>query len=111
MPHLVIEYAADMKLNAGDLVRYAHHAAVTSGLFQAADIKTRAIAVQDYIAGDKGLGFVHVTLYLLDGRTLVQKQQLSEHILDALTPLMEAGQSLSVDVRELMRDVYRKRII
>lgn len=111
MPHIVIEYSADAGLAGMDLVQAAHKAAIGSGLFSAGDVKTRAYGADDYLVGEEGRKFIHARVYLLEGRTMEQKQQLSVTLMQALKPCVKRGQHLSVDIRELVRDTYRKQLI
>jgi len=92
------------------LVTKAHQGAIDSGLFSTADIKTRAYPAAHYIVAEGNKLFVHVTLYLLEGRTVAQKQHLSEALSKSLLPLLKSGQHLSIDIRDLLRDIYKKHV-
>jgi 5-carboxymethyl-2-hydroxymuconate isomerase len=113
MPHAIIEYSANIEeefLDA-DICNRVHGTLMGCGLFRPEDIKTRAYATGDFMIGEKGQdgSFVHVTVSLLEGRTVEQKQALSQAIIDSLAVLNPID-SKSVDVRELAKDVYRKII-
>ncbi len=111
MPHAVIEYsdnlAADYK--SLDVTQSVHSLLVKCGLFKSNEIKTRGYAVQDFIVGDKGRkgSFIHITVYLLEGRSVQQKQSLSQAILDSIATAMKNANTVTVDVRELVKDTYR----
>jgi 5-carboxymethyl-2-hydroxymuconate isomerase len=112
MPHALIEYSGNIEedfLCAG-VVDRIHGELMECGLFEPQDIKTRSYSTSDFMVGEKGQdgSFIHATIYLLEGRTLEQKQDLSQRILDALQ-CVENVDSVTVDVRELVKDVYRKR--
>lgn len=114
MPHVIIEYSANV-CPAGqfaEITKIAHKTMVESGLFSATDIKTRSYVAEDFLVGEKGSqgSFVHVTVYLLEGRTTLQKQNLSEALRDALQLPLKNVNQLSVDVRELVKDTYRKYV-
>lgn len=111
MPHVIIEYSADRGIEAKKLVITAHNAAIASGLFGANDIKTRAHAVSDYIVGEGVNGFVHVCVYLLEGRSTEQKKLLATSMSEALVPVAASGSQLTVDVRDMVKDTYRKILL
>ena len=83
----------------------------TSGLFALPAIKTRAYEAHDFLVGEQGaLGsFIHITIYLMSGRTTAQKQQLSQSMFDALHERIAEADSITVDIRELDSDTYKKK--
>ncbi len=113
MPHLIIEYseeiAGDVDLDA--LVDAAHGGAMASGLFPEYDIKTRAIAYAHHRTGQTRDSFVHLTLRLLSGRDDAQKAALSESVLGAIEPLLPGVISVGVEIVDMHRASYRKRVL
>ncbi len=113
MPHVVIEYSDNVKseIVRGHIVVLAHKVMNESGLFNAADIKTRAHAASHFSIGERcGQGsFVHVTVSILEGRSLEQRAALSEALGDALAQKLGHVDQLTVEVREMLRATYRKR--
>jgi 5-carboxymethyl-2-hydroxymuconate isomerase len=87
-----------------------HRAAASTGVVKAEDLKIRAQAFDDYLVAGQDRSFFHVTLYLLAGRTLQQKELLSVEIRKALVELLEDTYSLSVDIRDMDPDAYKKRL-
>lgn len=114
MPHLIIEYSANVRPAAefAEITQIAHNIMIQSGLFSVPDIKTRSYVVDDYLIGEKGSqgSFVHVTVYLLEGRTTLQKQSLSEALRDALKVPLKNVDQLSIDIQEMTKDTYRKYV-
>lgn len=112
MPHVIIEYSANVcpRTEFVEITQIAHKIMIQSGLFAAADIKTRSYVTKDFLVGEKGNqgSFVHVTVYLLEGRTTMQKQNLSEALRDALQLALKNVDQLSIDIREMAKDTYRK---
>jgi 5-carboxymethyl-2-hydroxymuconate isomerase len=112
MPHVIIEYSSNVcpSEQFSAITKSAHDVMVKSGLFSAADIKTRSYVTDDFLVGEKGQqgSFVHVTIYLLEGRTMLQKQTLSEALHNALRMRLLGVDQISVDIRELEKDTYRK---
>jgi 5-carboxymethyl-2-hydroxymuconate isomerase len=115
MPHAVIEFSANLAevMQATKATAAVHQAMMASGLFAVpADIKTRAYAAQDFLVGELGQQgcFVHVTISLLEGRTIAQKQALTDLVRDALQQLLPTVEQLSVDIRDMTKDTYRKAV-
>ncbi|WHA05051.1 5-carboxymethyl-2-hydroxymuconate Delta-isomerase [Candidatus Bandiella numerosa] len=114
MPHIIIEYSDNVSslVNPTKITHLAHNIMMQSGLFNAADIKSRSYVSEDYLVGEKGNKgfFVHVTVYILEGRSTLQKQNLSDALSDALQIPLEKVDQLSIDIRELAKDTYRKYV-
>lgn len=110
MPHCVIEYAQDLEqsINIQSLVQTVHQQAIASSLFNTPAIKTRAIAYQDYLVGEGKSSFIHVTLHILNGRTIEQKQLLSELVLKEVTTVFSEVDNVSVNVVDMEKQTYRK---
>ena len=113
MPHLIIEYSEDVADSVAirDIVEAAHDGAMSSELFSEYDIKTRAIAYRDHRTGATQDSFVHVTVRLLDGRSDEQKAMLSESVLGRIEPLLPAVVSVGVEIVDMHRASYRKRVL
>ncbi len=114
MPHVVIEYSDNISsaMQTEDICQVAHNTMIQSGLFLTGDIKTRAYSAQDFLVGEKGKdgSFVHITVYIMEGRSILQKQILSEALCNAVHGRLQTVDQVSVDVRELVKDIYRKRL-
>ncbi|AZZ97014.1 5-carboxymethyl-2-hydroxymuconate isomerase [Pseudoalteromonas sp. R3] len=109
MPHLIIEHSANLDIPATQLVEAVHRGAEATRLFDPASIKTRAIAYSDYQLGGERQGFIHVQAHIISGRTLAQKQLLSDALLSALRSLTQDPQiNLSVHPYDLNPEIYRK---
>jgi 5-carboxymethyl-2-hydroxymuconate isomerase len=87
-----------------------HHAAAATGIVKAEDLKIRAQAFDDYLVAGEQQSFFHVTLYMLAGRMSRQKETLSVEIRKALIELLDDTHSLSVDIRDMDPDAYKKRL-
>lgn len=115
MPHVIIEYSENLSRdpNIGNLSRCVHYALNDSGLFALDDIKTRAYSVEDYLVGSVGDtgAFLHVMIYLLEGRSIQQRKALSESVCNAVSSLISSKAQVSVDVRELSKEIYSKRVL
>lgn len=110
MPHLIIEFAQGQ---AGDaqveaLLDAVHHAAATTGLFEASHIRVRAYPVAYYRLGGEQRPFIHAQLRIHSGRSLAQRQALSQAILTALHAQQWPAQVITVEVVEMERASYAK---
>ena len=113
MPHCIIEYSSGVAdcIEIGDLVAAVHQGVLSSGLFDEYDIKTRALAYAHHRTGSTRDSFVHVTVRLLSGRDDAQKTDLSEKLLAQIEPLLPAVVSVGVEICDMHRDSYRKRVL
>ena len=113
MPHCVIEYSEDVADDVAidDLVAAVHAGAFASELFPEYDIKTRALAYRHHQTGQTRDSFVHVAVHLLDGRTDAQKAMLSESVLARIEPMLPKVVSVGVEILDIHRASYRKRVL
>lgn len=119
MPHCILE-ASDNLLDRPDwtaLLRDINGTLIATGLFTAADIKSRLILHPLFVIGEGGpdQAFVTLNLQILGGRTDEVKAQISEALLAVLArafPLTFAGMkcSLTVQITDLHKPSYRRAI-
>ena len=113
MPHCIVEYSEDVaeQVSIEELVKAVHLGVLSSGLFDEYDIKTRAAAYTCYRMGSTRDSFVHVTVRLLSGRDDAQKANLSEKLLARIEPMLPGVASVGVEICDMHRDSYRKRVL
>lgn len=113
MPHCIIEYSSGVAdcVEIDDLVGAVHQGVLSSGLFDEYDIKSRAVGYAHHRTGATRDSFVHVTVRLLSGRDDAQKADLSEKVLAQIEPLLPAVVSVGVEICDMHRDSYRKRVL
>ena len=114
MPHFIIEYSSrghDGLFEASSLMRSLHDAAAATGIMQAEDIKVRAMPFADYLVAGSSDGFCHLSVYMLNGRTAEQKTLLSEALRAVMYKMLPRTKSLSVDIRDMDPDAYKKRLL
>ncbi|WP_428034941.1 5-carboxymethyl-2-hydroxymuconate Delta-isomerase [Amphritea sp.] len=110
MPHCIIEYSDTLRsqLSPLTLMQTVYNGALTSGLFEGPDIKTRALAYEDFLTGADPAPFIHVTIRILSGRTDEQKQRLSSTVQKGLTEMGLTGISITVEVVDIHSSSYGK---
>lgn len=112
MPHAVIECSENLAamLRKADVCQKAFAVMDNSGLFQSNDIKVRLYVASDSYVGIKRHqgSFIHTIVYLMSGRTIQQKQELGASMCEHLKQIAQHVDSLTVDVRELNKDIYQK---
>ena len=114
MPHCIIEYTPNTPIDTRELLQTAHQVMIDSGLFGVADIKTRAVLVNDFVLGASSVNegdFVHVTVRLLDGRTMAQKQALTSSMVKTLRTRLPEVSCITTDIIDMVRDSYAKDVV
>ncbi len=117
MPHIVLEYSENVleQVDFKDFFNRLHSLLIENGPFKLEDIKSRAIPHPFFYVADgkESNGFVHLTLSILKGRDLSLRQALAEKILlflkqEYARSYGELNCSISVEIKELDGDTYRK---
>lgn len=134
MPHLTLEYSANLATLAPAFTPAAalaaiNRAAFASGLFGEADIKSRALACEQFCIGVEAAprAFAHLRVALLSGRSGEERRQLAAQLLAALKSTVDgeneqnSGQKpgripggeiqLSVETCDLDRPSYAKDVL
>jgi 5-carboxymethyl-2-hydroxymuconate isomerase len=88
MPHIVVEYSANLRERLGPdaLLARLHAAAIATGVFPPGGTRTRAAERAHYRIADghPDNGFVHVTMRIGHGRDAPTKQRAAQSVFDAL---------------------------
>lgn len=114
MPHLRLEYTDNLEIDAKPLFKAIHQQLADTGAINMKGLRSAALRLTDYWLADgyEGYQYIFVTLTVRGGRSLTVRQEFSRRIMAVLEEtyghLREGGYlSLSVDVREMERDVAR----
>ena len=109
MPHLIIEYSANIEdqLELDQLLDKLHATALRTGVFPLGGLRVRAYRVDRYRIADKdpANGFVHVTAMIGHGRPLDVQQSAGAELFATLTEHLAAlyernPLALSLNVQE-----------
>jgi 5-carboxymethyl-2-hydroxymuconate isomerase len=87
MPHIIIEHSSDFSSDSIITLQtdiQSIMASITEGNFDPDQCKARAISFNEYLVGKPNQEtalFLHITIKILAGRTLVARQKLSEKVM------------------------------
>jgi 5-carboxymethyl-2-hydroxymuconate isomerase len=124
MPHLIIEYSANIEPDVAPrrLLEEFHQAALDTGISEPVGVRTRLARRDFYRVGDDGgdNAFVHIVARLRKGRSTEQKKALLQALMDqankTLAPAFAARPvALTIEVHEIgpefrvMRNGLRER--
>lgn len=113
MPHLIVEYSNTLQPSMQTVLPTLHQVLLASNQFGAPDIKVRTRKYQDFLVGGTAdVAFVHLTLYLLDGRSHETKHALSQALCAAVQQHIQTSLpiQITVDIRDMVRATYSKII-
>lgn len=111
MPHIVIEYSRDKAFDVKKIMLALHESAAATGVMLAEDLKVRATAFDDYLLAGVRDSFVHVSVYMLEGRAPERKVAVSEALRATLAEMLPETHSISIDIRDMDAVAYRKRLL
>jgi len=119
VPQIAIEYSANLAadFDAPALALRIHGLIGPTIDTELGNCKTRLREIERWAIGDGSpdLAMLHVDLRILSGRTAEQKTRLGEAVLGAASEALGAPKGLkvqlTVEVRDLDRDHYHKRLI
>ncbi|WP_420001226.1 5-carboxymethyl-2-hydroxymuconate Delta-isomerase [Acinetobacter sp. LF10] len=120
MPHMIVHYSANLTaLDPLELLKDLNTVLLKTELFSVNDIKSRVFKDEVFLIGleDHQEAYVHLKLYILSGRTQVQKQAAGEALLrlleqkDYLKNEAEYSIQLCVEVIDMPKENYFKATI
>jgi 5-carboxymethyl-2-hydroxymuconate isomerase len=117
MPHLVLEYSANVPdpLDAAALLARLHATLAAAGPFPLAATKSRVVCHDHFRVADgaRDVAFVHLSVAVLEGRERAVLQAAGRSLLAVLEDAFPRARaerhcSFSVELREMARDLYAK---
>ncbi len=94
MPHLIIEYSANLedRVDITDLMETLHETAIATGVFPRKGVRTRASRRDQYLIADHhpDNAFVHLIARIGHGRSLELRQKTGETLFHALCDALQA---------------------
>jgi 5-carboxymethyl-2-hydroxymuconate isomerase len=113
VPHIIVEYSTNVE-KAADMQTLTTrlHEALAEKLGSAERIKTRAVAADYVVIGDKppgGGAMAHITLLLLEGRNDATKQEYGQALhkvaVDSIHPVLPDCK-ITLEVRDMEKASY-----
>lgn len=110
MPHITIEYSANLKnkIDVAKLVDIVHQAALRTGVFEVAAVRTRAAGRDLYAIADghPDNAFVAINARIAPGRPAETRKRLGKEIFDAACEFLESVYetsplAISLEVQEI----------
>ena|ERR1700690_2219643 len=110
MPHIVVEYSANLEnqIDILKLVEEVHQAALQTGEFEAAAVRTRASRREYYAIADRHRdnAFVAIWVRIAHGRPPERRKRIGQEIFDAACKYLEkvyetTPVGISLEVREI----------
>lgn len=115
MPHLTLEYTSNLPrpIATRDLLGRLHRVLEDVGGIDVALCKSRAVALDTFLAGDHpdGGAFVHLDVRMLEGRPADLKSALGAGLLELLRDAYDAAEGpiqITVEIRDMARAQYFK---
>lgn len=109
MPHFVIDCSGNI-LNLQQpekIILEVHQAAVKTKLFDEADIKVRLNPFKEhYLVGGKQDDFIHVFANIMEGRTTIQKADLSKRIVTKLKEMFPSVEFIAININDFEKATY-----
>jgi 5-carboxymethyl-2-hydroxymuconate isomerase len=108
MPHFVID-CSESVLKSHDeeyILEQIHLVANSTELFDEGDIKVRLNPFQKYSVGNKRKDFIHVFAHIMQGRTTVQKADLSKKITSKLVTLFPNIPNIAINISDFEKATY-----
>jgi 5-carboxymethyl-2-hydroxymuconate isomerase len=112
MPHVVIEQGNALLTpqDRHDAMRILGGVAGTYGFIAAADLKIRIVDSVDFLMLDGRRSFVHVTVHMLAGRSLEQKEKMTIRMRTAMVGRFSDVDSISIAFVDLEPQSYKKHL-
>jgi 5-carboxymethyl-2-hydroxymuconate isomerase len=110
MPHLTVEYSANLrkKIDIQKLVEAVHQAALHTGVFEVAAVRTRAAGREHYVVADghRDNAFVAIAVRVAPGRSPETRKRLGQEIFDAACSFLKdvyaaTPMAISLEVLEI----------
>ncbi|MGB0937125.1 MAG: 5-carboxymethyl-2-hydroxymuconate Delta-isomerase [Colwellia sp.] len=111
MPHFVMDCSESI-LNVHKeefIIEQIHLVANATGLFDEKDIKVRLNAFKKYSVGNEREDFIHVFAHIMEGRTTLQKAELSKQVVANLVGLFPKVSNIAMNVSDFEKATYTNR--
>ncbi|RLK00199.1 5-carboxymethyl-2-hydroxymuconate Delta-isomerase [Tenacibaculum discolor] len=108
MPHFVIDCSENIiKLKSPkEIIQKVYDTAESTNLFDKRDIKVRINPFDYYTVGNTNDDFIHIFANIMEGRSTLQKKNLSEKIVTELKLMFPKVPIISINIRDFEKATY-----
>lgn len=108
MPHFIIDCSDDIisQVNPEEIMQAVYDTAEATGIFMENDIKVRLNPYRYYKLGKTKKNFIHVFGYIMEGRSIEQKADLSKKVIERLSQMFPDISILSMNIKEFELATY-----
>jgi 5-carboxymethyl-2-hydroxymuconate isomerase len=113
MPHFIIDCSENIiqqKL-PDEIMQAVYDVAEATGLFAPNDIKVRLRPYQYFKLGKNKKDFIHIFGNIMEGRSIEQKANLSQKIIERLNEMFPDISILSINIREFEKTTYNNKAL
>ena len=113
MPHFIIECSENIfeQKSPEEIMQAVYDAAEAAELFAVNDIKVRLRPFQYFKLGAGKKDFIHIFGYVMEGRSIEQKANLSRKIIDRLNKMFPDISILSINTSEFEKATYSNKAL
>ena len=113
MPHFIIECSESViqQKSPDEIMQAVFDVAEAAGLFAPNDIKVRLRPYQYFKLGENKKDFIHIFGNIMEGRSTVQKADLSKRIIERLNEMFPEISILSINIREFEQATYSNKAL
>ena len=113
MPHFIIDCSENIVLtnSCEDIMQTVYDAAESTGLFDKGDIKVRINPFKYYNIGNSKSNFIHIFGNIMEGRSAIQKGNLSKCIISELKLMFPDVPIISMNIRDFDKVSYCNKMM
>jgi len=113
MPHFIIDCSENIfeQKSPEEIMQAVYDAAEAAELFAVNDIKVRLRPFQYFKLGAGKKDFIHIFGYVMEGRSIEQKANLSRKIIDRLNKMFPDISILSINISEFEKATYSNKAL
>jgi len=112
MPHFIVDCSDSVfeTHTEEEIIEKVHFTTNATQLFNEDDIKVRVNAYKKYSVGNQRQDFIHVFAYIMEGRSIEQKADLSMRVVQKLTSMFPKISKIAMNVSDLIKPRITIRI-
>jgi len=113
MPHFIIECSENIiqQKSPEAIMQAVYDAAEATGLFAPNDIKVRLRPYQYFKLGKNKKDFIHIFGNVMEGRSIEQRADLSQKIIERLNEMFPDISFLSINISEFEKATYSNKAL